>query len=1105
MEFPGDSPGTWSKGKTNGKYQGFMGKQVAVHHTTRYRYERPVSLGPQVIQLRPAPHCRTPILSYSLEVTPLDRVLSWMFDPLANQVARVLFPSQVAEFVVDVKLVAELQPVNPFGFVVEPASERLPFTYADELARDLEPYLRREETGYLMRRLLESLEYEGESTVGFLVDLNARLQREIRYTTRFEHGVQSCEETLELRSGSCRDTSWLLVELCRQIGLAARFVSGYLVQLSDESDPTSPKTDSADLHAWAEVYLPGAGWIGMDPTSGLLTAEGHIPLACSTTASGAAPISGTVEAADVEFEYTISVLRLDQEPKLSRPFSDGEWEKIRAVANDVDRELKQQDVRLTMGGEPTFVGMDEPEAPQWNIAALGDEKRRVGLKLIESMRARMAPGALLHLGQGKWYPGEPLPRWAFHCLSRKDGVPVWEDVELFALLEQNYGYKQKDALTFLRALSQRLAVTADNILPAFEPSGEDAEVGECSGYVLPLRRRQPEGKLAWSSQLWFDRPARFELSAGDSPIGFRIPVAAMPFVAPDTLTYDCEIEANGEVSQRAKLPQHLARRPELFKQAPAADQLPAVNADSDSAPELIRPSLCVQVRDGRIYVFLPYVPVLADFLDMVAAVEDTARFLGTPVWVEGYAAPSDSRMHCFSLTPDPGVLEVNLPPTSEWDELEALNALLAEEAAQHRLIAGKFEYDGTHLATGGGSHITVGGPSVADSPILRRPDVLRSMVTFWQNHPSLSYLFSGMYVGPTSQYPRVDEARVDALYELEVAFAHLPEKDCPPEIVDGLFRNLLVDVTGNSHRAEFCIDKLYPPQGQGQRWGLLELRAFEMAPHYRMDLLQTLLVRALVCKFWKQPFAADLVRWGSALHDRFMLPHFVEKDFYEVLGHLRRSGFSFQDKWFAAQLEFRFPKIGVMSADGVTMELRQALEPWNVLAEETTGSGTGRSVDSSLQRMQVKVSGLASGEGRYLVTCNGRRVPLQPTGRPGEFIAGIRYRARRLFATLHPTVPVHTPLVFDLIDRRTGRSAGRCAYYSTKPDGGLYSGRPTNAEQARDRRAERFVVSAPPVDSLPIPEDEKNVIYPMTLDLRWPSPVETAAAGRRAAVGDGVA
>jgi uncharacterized protein (DUF2126 family) len=384
-----------------------------------------------------------------------------------------------------------------------------------------------------------------------------------------------------------------------------------------------------------------------------------------------------------------------------------------------------------------------------------------------------------------------------------------------------------------------------------------------------------------------------------------------------------------------------------------------------------------------------------------------------------------------------------------------------------------------------------------DSPFLRRPDLLRSMLTFWQNHPSLSYLFSGMYVGPTSQSPRIDEAGADALYELEVAFSNLPPKDCLPTTLDGLFRNLLVDVTGNSHRAEFCIDKLYPPEGRGLRLGLLELRAFEMAPHVRMGLVEMLLIRALVCIFWKRPFDDGLVRWGTALHDRFMLPHFVRHDFSEVLAYLRGSDYNFEEKWFASHFEFRFPKIGSISvpAEGVELELREALEPWNVLAEETASGRTSRTVDSSFERIQVKVSGLElSGltESRYVVACNDRRVPLSPTGGSGETVAGVRYRARQLAATLHPTIPVHAPLIFDIIDRGIGegneRSIGRCVYHVGSPDGGAYTARPVNATEAAERRRQRFQKSVAPPARMAMPQEETNHIFPMTLDLRLAPP-----------------
>jgi uncharacterized protein (DUF2126 family)/transglutaminase-like putative cysteine protease len=1053
-----------------------MGIHVALNHRTDYRYPQPIFLGPQVIQLCPAPHCRIPILSYSLDVIPGKHLLHWQMDPHSNRLARLLFSERTDELVVDVNLVADLSPTNPFDFLLEPGVEEYPFTYTPDLAKDLEPFRSVDVPGQLLEQFLAPFQIQSCGTVSFLLKVNHAVRDAIAYETRLAPGVQTSEVTLERRSGSCRDSAWLLVEILRNLGVAARFVSGYLIQL----DPDGTKPDSADLHAWTEAYLPGAGWIGFDPTSGLLAGEGHIPLVCTPTAAQAAPIAGTAEQPSIEFSYSITVRRVNSDRTPSLPFSEEEWQRVRSVARAVDVDLKAHDVRLTMGGEPTFVAVDEPESAQWNVEALGAAKKTRGLALIRDVSQRIASGALLHYGQGKWYPGEPLPRWALSCYWRTDGVPVWEDVGLIAREDQNDSRGVSDALRFIEALARRLQLSTQDILPAHNPSAESEGP---AGYILPIRRRQPAGRLRWSSQLWFPRPERLILSPGDSPIGYRIPVEVVPWVAPDDLEYEMDAPPFADC---VKLPTHPARRENLFATDPDPDSLPAVAGSSETAREQIRPSLCVEAREGRLHVFLPYAPVVADYLDLVSGVEDTCRFLNMPVWVEGYAPAPDPRLRSFSVTPDPGVLEINLPPASTWDELEEINTILDVEARKNLLVAKKFDYDGTQKATGGGSHIVIGGATVLDSPILRRPDLLRSMLAFWQNHPSLSFLFSGQYVGPTSQYPRVDEARIDTLYELELVFQHLPCGDCPPWVVDGLFRNLLADVSGNTHRAEFCVDKLFPPPGQGLQLGLLELRAFEMPPHVRMGLLQMLLVRALVCSFWKTPFEGTLVRWGAALHDRFMLPHYVKKDLAEVLVHLRQSGFNFQDEWFAAQTEFRFPRIGTIVVDGVELELRRALEPWNVLAEETVSGRTVRNVDSSLERIQVKLSGSPT-EARYVVACNGRRVPLQSTVEPGTSVAGVRFRARKLSAALHPTIPVHAPLVFEIIDLWMNRSVGQCSYFAGPPDGRGYASRPADAAEAERRRLERFQISAPALNGNAPPPEEPNPVFPGTLDLRVPS------------------
>jgi uncharacterized protein (DUF2126 family) len=1041
-----------------------------------------------------------------MTVVPARHSIHWQQDPFGNFQARMLFTGKTQEFVVDVDLTADLSPINPFDYFLEPEAANYPFAYSASLARDLEPYRFLQPAGPSLQRFLAGISRQTRPTPGFLVDLNRRVADEIGYTTRLEPGIQTCEQTLDHRTGSCRDSAWLLVQVLRRLGFAARFVSGYLVQLATQES----EEDSFALHAWAEVYLPGAGWIGLDPTSGLLTAEGHIPLACAPEASDAAPITGSVEPSGVDFSFSMTVQRLNQKPPANQPYTDRQWAQVERLAHQVDEDLSAGDVRLTMGGEPTFVGLDEPESPQWNGDAMGALKRNRAVTLIRKIQEKTAPGALLHFGQGKWYPGEVLPRWALSCYWRADGIPVWEWGDLIAEEDRSYPVDTAGAQRFIEALTRRLQVSSTNILPVYEDAfyylwkerrlpvnvdvldsklanpRERAELArvfergltEPVGYVLPIRRRQHDGQRYWSSQLWFVRPERFLLMQGDSPVGYRLPLDSLPWVAPDKIEYDYDTDP---FSDDGPLPPKEPRRLDLFQSTPAEDPQPAEPQSSDPEKPAIRPALCVEVREHRLHVFLPFTPKLQDYLDLLAAVEDTCVYLNQPVWIEGYPPPSDPRLKSFSVTPDPGVIEVNLPPAGNWDELERINTVVFDEARTARLTAEKFMYDGRHIATGGGNHIVLGGSTPGDSPLLRRPDLLRSMLAFWQNHPSLSYLFSGSFIGPTSQYPRIDEARMDSLYELEIAFAQLPSAECPPWLVDRLFRNLLVDMTGNAHRAEFCIDKMYPPEGSGSRLGLLEMRAFEMTPQVRMGLVQLLLIRALVAAFWKHPYEGKLIRWGTALHDRFLLPYFAEQDFNDVLDFLAHAGYEFDPQWFRPHLEFRFPVIGSVMAEGIQLELRQALEPWHVLGEEASGSGTVRRVDSSLERLQVKVGGLSD---RYTVTCNGRRLPLQPTGVPGEAVAGVRFRAWKPASCLHPTIPVHSPLIFDIVDLWNQRSVGGCTYHVLHPEGRIYNARPVDAAEATARRAERFQPGAHSAGPIAAPAEALNPNFPMTLDLR---------------------
>ncbi|HEV3334520.1 MAG TPA: transglutaminase family protein [Bryobacteraceae bacterium] len=1095
--------------------------RVALHHKTVYHYDRLVSLSPQLIRLRPAPHCRTPIASYSLKIEPAGHFLNWQQDPQSNYVARAVFPERVQSLSIEVGLVAEMSVINPFDFFLEDYAEKFPFRYSDWLLKELAPYLERQPAGPCFQKLLDDVDISPKRSMDFLVGLNQRLQGIVGYLIRLEPGIQTPEETLNLATGSCRDSAWLLVQLLRHLGLAARFVSGYMIQLKPDvkplEGPVGPGEDFTDLHAWAEVYLPGAGWVGLDPTSGLLAAEGHIPLSATPEPASAAPVSGGVSQSEVEFTHEMSVTRIHEDPRVTLPYRDSQWARIEALGHQVDAEIRAGDVRLTMGGEPTFVSIDNMDGEEWNFAAVGPEKRLLAWRLLDRLLDRFAPGGLPHYGQGKWYPGEPLPRWAFTCYWRKDGVPLWHDRHLLAREEAASNFGHLDAQRFAETLARRLGVDPEYTSPAFEDPfyylqkerllpinvdpveshledpGERERVrrvfehglNQPVGFVLPLQRGSGKSGPEWQTGLWMLRGQRLFLVPGDSPVGLRLPLASLPWVAAADMPEELEVDPMVNRG-RLPMPERISPADPVLQRRRYAerDRKPATG---ESAPWIVRTALCVEVRNGHLYVFMPPLTVVEDYLDLITAIEDTAAHLKMPVVIEGYPPPYDARIHQIKVTPDPGVIEVNIHPSHNWAELVANTTALYEEARLSRLGTEKFMLDGRHSGTGGGNHFVLGGATPADSPFLRRPDLLRSMIGYWLQHPSLSYMFSGMFIGPTSQAPRVDETRQDSLYELEIAFGQIPQPGdgaCPPWLVDRILRHILVDGTGNTHRAEFCIDKLYSPDTATGRLGLLELRGFEMPPHARMSLTQQLLVRALIAWFWKQPYVRRPAAWGTQLHDHFMLPHFIRRDFADVLDDLNRAGYAFELDWFAPHVEFRYPVLGRVNYQGVDVELRQATEPWYVLGEEPAAGATARYVDSSVERLQVLVSGLFGD--RHVVSCNGRRVPLHATGTQGEWVAGVRYRAWQPPSCLHPTIPVHSPLVFDLMDTWAGRSVGGCTYHVSHPGGVAYDIFPVNANAAECRRAARFLPFGSTTGPVAIPAAEENPQFPVTLDLRRP-------------------
>ncbi len=1169
-----------------------MSIHAALNHVTHYTYDKPINLGPHVIRLRPAPHCRSNIISYSLKVEPSNHFVNWQQDPFANYLARVVFPEKTTQLKVTVDLVVEMSVYNPFDFFLEPHAEKFPFKYTESQKDELAPYLVTEPMTPLVKAYVDRIDRKEKPTIDFLVALNQQVQSDIAYLIRMEPGVQTPEETLKSKSGSCRDSGWLLVQLLRHCGLAARFVSGYLIQLVPDvkslDGPSGTTVDFTDLHAWCEVFLPGAGWIGLDATSGLMAGEGHIPLACTPTPSSAAPIEGVLDEAEVTFTHHMAVTRMYESPRVTKPYDDEQWAKVLALGEAVDKELIEGDVRLTMGGEPTFVSVDDRDGAEWNTEALGPTKRGLATELVHKLRAEYGHGGFLHFGQGKWYPGEQLPRWALNIYWRVDGQSCWKDPSLFADEREALQYTSEDAKRFTDTLAGKLGLSTQFIEPGYEdvfyylwrerrlPVNVDPfdsrlddelervrlrrvftqKLDSVVGYVLPLMA-PTEGAAAlrgpvWSTGPWFVRDERMYLIPGDSPMGYRLPLDSLPWVTKADYPYVVEqdpsaprgsLPTSAEMHARYSVP-YMAGAPvqrealrvsqdsrgsvdgnaAFGKAGEAARTGVGANATKPGQPEpnnisrspnkfesaswITRTAICVEARDprrangpaaeskgvksGMLYVFMPPLARLEDYLDLLAAIEATAKDLGVKIVLEGYPPPRDPRLKLLAVTPDPGVIEVNIHPATNWDQLVSHTEFLYKAAFETRLTAEKFMTDGRHTGTGGGNHFVMGGATPADSPFLRKPEMLASLLLYWHNHPSLSYLFSGMFIGPTSQAPRVDEARNDQLYELEIALREIARnreiygQDMPPWLVDRSLRNILVDVTGNTHRSEFCIDKLYSPDSATGRLGLLELRAFEMPPHARMSIAQQLLLRALVARFWKEPYKAPATRWGTELHDRFLLPTFVKMDFNDVMAEMRDAGYAFDDSWFAPHLEFRFPLLGEVQVQSIEMSLRNALEPWHVMGEEGSAGGMVRYVDSSLERVEVRVTGL--NESRYVITCNGEPLPLQSTGVKGEYVAGVRYKAWNPPSALHPSIGVDAPLTFDIVDTWMKRSLGGCQYHVAHPGGRNYVTFPVNAYEAESRRLARFSrlghtpgkIEVPPA-SIDVPGSKE---FPFSLDLR---------------------
>jgi uncharacterized protein (DUF2126 family)/transglutaminase-like putative cysteine protease len=1071
--------------------------RLLLQHRSHYRYPEPALLGTHTLRLHPASHAKAHIETYRLGCEQAERIL-WTIDPHGNRVAQVTFPwpERVRELDILVEMAVEIRPVNPFDFFVDHRVEQLGFVYPPEYRSELGSFLALDEPalarGPLFEGFLAELPSEG-STVQALVEINRRTNARINYVIREEPGVWTPEQTLAEGRGSCRDSAMLLVALLRARGIAARFVSGYLIQVTDEGMlPDLPKGldhDVVDLHAWAEAYIPGGGWIGLDATSGLLTSEGHIPLATASTPALAAPLHGTADMLASEVRFAMSIARLGHEPRPTAPYTDEVWAELLAAGRRADQKLEELGLTLTMGGEPTFNARDNVEAPEWNGEALGPSKWRAGLSLTRELRERLIPGGVVLQRMGKLYPGESMPRWALDAIGRTDGGVLWDSVTI--------GTRpgRASAEYFARALATALALD-DGLQPAYEdpwhflaqegrlpieddPLGFTLEDGEerarlarvlgqglrtPTAWVLPIVKDEHD---RWRTQQWTFRREHLFLLPGDGPAGLRLPLSSIggvPFPV--------------EPSEEPGDPVDPRRHADDDQQKLAVTSAPPRST-------AVHTALCVEYRDQRLFVFLPPVASQADFVELVGTIDHVRHALEIPVILEGYPPPSGPLLRRITVTPDPGVLEVNIPPTDRTDAYVDLLETIYDAGLHAGLHTEKYLLDGRLAGSGGGHHLTLGGPSPLASPFLQRPELLASLITFLQHHPSLSYMFTGLFVGPTSQAPRVDEARHEQLYELEIALTHAfaqAGQSPPPWLADMLFRNLLVDVSGNTHRTELSIDKLFDWRTSTGRQGLVEFRAFEMPPHPRMAVAQMLLVRNLVAALAQKPYQGKLVRWGQGLHDRFLLPYFMWQDFEDVLGFLRDRELPIDPACYRPFVDLRCPLVGHLQTRDVRLELRNAIEPWHVLGEEQGAGGTARYVDSSVERVEIRAEGLIPE--RHAVLVNGHMLPMRATDREGLYVAGVRFRAWAPPHSLHAHLGIHHPLHFDVLDRWSQRSLGACTYHVWHPEGRAFASPPLTRFEAAARRSQRFTRG----DQSPYPIDwaqtEAHCDGATTVDLR---------------------
>jgi len=1022
-----------------------MSARVAIVHHIEQSFDRPVRLSTHWLRLRPAPETRARVTAYSLELDAEPHFLNWLRDPFENHLARLDLPEPLVRLGITVEVLADLEPVNPFDFLAEPEAAEYPFSYQVQLRKELAPYLNSGEPTPRLQSWFETLDRARTSTVERLTITNQRVHAFAQHPVSGAAGQLDLEALLARGTGTCWELAWLLTLSLRDLGLAARFTCGYRVVLAE---PPGAE-DGVSLHTWSETFVPGAGWLGLDPSTGLFTDETYIPLACAPDPMLVLPIVGSREVCQETRVESVQLRRLEP-AKSNWPYSDTQWADIHALGSYLDSDLKRLGVALGSGMSLSFVSSDPGGAPEWNTLALGPSKRFLAERLLARLQQRLAPGGALQLGQGDWYASEALPRWRLGCYFRADGQSVWRNRALLAGTGSRGSLGSAGVAAFARILARALGVPPSAVIAAYEDplhdlwsrrlwppeiSGaldlDDAKFrrefaerlsetrASPAGYVLPLAWDRAANRFA--SGRWVFRRTQLYLVPGDSALGYRLPLGSL------IKDEGAMLEAQAErcpFEERGALPDfHI--RIDGRQQAPEAPP-------SDLAAHTPRTAVCLQLRENQLCVFLPPLSHVEHYLELLAAIEAAAEAMAWGVVLEGYEPPEDHRLRRLVLEPDATVLRLHLPETQDWKSRLELLEVAYEEAFRAGLRSDRIGPDGSTIPSGGGGRLTLGGVRPADSPFLRWPDLLRGLVAYFQRHPSLSYFFAGRAIGPSGDAPRPDEGRDEACYELSIGLSCLP----PGESfaiwrVDRVLRHLLCNPSGDITHAEIRMDQLYAPERASQRLGRICLHSFELAPHAQIAALQSLLAEGLLGRFARLSDSGELKRWGSALHDRFMLPQELWEDLRDVVQDLNAVGYPFQLEWFEPMMSLRFPVLGEVRIGSITIALRAALEPWPLLAEEVTGAGVTRFIDAANERVQTKVSGLAPG--RYVLACNGNTVPLQSTGPHGEYVAGVRYKVANPPSTLHPTIPPVDALIFDLVDTWTARAIGGCTYFPPRP------------------------------------------------------------------------